>query len=256
MKAVRKPADSLAIDLDYAEAGQVHFDRTVCELGDDRLRGSSLLPGWTRAHVIAHVGFNARALTRLVDWARTDIEHAMYESADARNREIDCGAPMSSAELRRLNHVEAHALTAAWRAMPDDRWAYEVSNAQGARIPVRDTVWMRARELWLHAVDLDHVSSDSDVPAAVQRRIVQNVLDTWATRDGHRVHASVSGTGELLEPLPSPTAEPATADPRATVSGSLPNLMLWATGRRHAGVSALDSSGREIGEAPTALRWL
>jgi maleylpyruvate isomerase len=256
MNAMREPADELAVDLDYAKAGQVHFDRTLLELGDDELRGPSLLPGWTRAHVIAHVGFNARALGRLVDWATTGIEKPMYESTYARSQEIESGAPLSNVELRKLSDGEAGALQVAWSAVSDHRWAYEVSNAQGVRIPVVDTVWMRSRELWLHAIDLNHSASAADVPPAVQRRIVQNVLDTWATRDGYCVHVTVADTGEELEPVSShiTTADSTTA--RTAVSGSLPNLLMWVTGRRNIAVSAVDTSGREIGEAPPAPRWL
>ena len=43
-------------------------------------------PGWSRRHVVAHVGYNARALTRLVEWAKTGIETPMYASADQSGR--------------------------------------------------------------------------------------------------------------------------------------------------------------------------
>ncbi|WP_338891331.1 maleylpyruvate isomerase N-terminal domain-containing protein [Rhodococcus sovatensis] len=248
---MREPIDELEVDLAYAKAGQVHFDRTLFELGENDVREPSLLPGWTRAHVIAHVGFNARALTRLVDWATTDIPRPMYESVDARSHEIDTGAALSDIELRTLSGTEAEALEAAWSRVPPDRWAYRVSNAQGVRIPVIDTVWMRSRELWLHALDLDLSASTADVPAAVQRRITQNVLDTWATRDGYRVHATVPATGERLEPAPSRIREADSTCAHLTVSGSLPNLMAWVTGRRHTGVSEVDTSGRDIGAAPS-----
>ncbi len=256
MNVMREPADELAVDLGYVRAGQMHFDRTLRELGDDELRGPSLLPGWTRAHVIAHVGFNARALGRLVDWATTGIEKPMYESAHARSREIDSAAPLSNVELRELGDKEARALEIAWSAIPANRWSTEVNNAQGVRIPVVDTVWMRSRELWLHALDLNYSASAADIPPAVQRRIIHNVLDTWATRDDYRVHMTVADTGEEFEPVSSHSTTADSTTARTAVSGSLPNLLMWVTGRRNIAVSAVDTSGREIGTAPTAPRWL
>ena len=36
--------------------------RTVDGLSDEQLAAPSLLPGWTRAHVVAHLALNAEAL--------------------------------------------------------------------------------------------------------------------------------------------------------------------------------------------------
>src|SRR3954447_4566989 len=44
------------------------------QLTDDDLRKPSRLPGWTRAHVVAHLARNADALINLCTWARTGVE--------------------------------------------------------------------------------------------------------------------------------------------------------------------------------------
>lgn len=46
--------------------GTAFFARKVTELSDADFDEPSRLPGWSRRHLIAHVGYNARALTRLV----------------------------------------------------------------------------------------------------------------------------------------------------------------------------------------------
>ena len=51
-----------------ARRGTAFFARKLNELTDADLDGVSLLPGWTRRHVVAHVGYNARAIARLVEW--------------------------------------------------------------------------------------------------------------------------------------------------------------------------------------------
>ena len=75
-----------------ARRGQAFFARKLNELTDAQLDGGTLLPDWTRRHVIAHVGYNARAIARLVEWAATGVETPMYASPEARNHEIDFGA--------------------------------------------------------------------------------------------------------------------------------------------------------------------
>src|SRR3954447_21274961 len=69
-------------------SGTSFFDSVA---GGDLDRPSAL-PGWTRRHVVAHVAFNARALMRLLHWARTGEKTPMYASAEARNAEIEEGA--------------------------------------------------------------------------------------------------------------------------------------------------------------------
>ena len=58
--------EDLKAQLLLVRRGTAFWSRKVNELTDDELDGPSLLPGWSRRHVIAHVGYNARALTRLV----------------------------------------------------------------------------------------------------------------------------------------------------------------------------------------------
>jgi len=58
------------------------------------LRAPSLLPGWTRAHVVAHVARNADAMRNLLIGVRTGQERAAYGSAEDRQAGIEQGASM------------------------------------------------------------------------------------------------------------------------------------------------------------------
>lgn len=42
-------------------------------LTDAGARGSSLLPGWSRGHVLTHLARNAEGGVRLLGWARTGV---------------------------------------------------------------------------------------------------------------------------------------------------------------------------------------
>jgi len=52
------------------------------------LRAPSLLPGWTRAHVLAHLCRSADAMRNLLVGARSGQDRAAYSSAEARQAEI------------------------------------------------------------------------------------------------------------------------------------------------------------------------
>lgn len=41
------------------------FLQTLAQVGDDELSAPSGLPGWSRRHLVAHVHYNALALSRL-----------------------------------------------------------------------------------------------------------------------------------------------------------------------------------------------
>jgi hypothetical protein len=45
-----------------------------------QVAGPSLLPGWTRGHVLSHLARNAEGGTRLLGWARTGVPSYEYES--------------------------------------------------------------------------------------------------------------------------------------------------------------------------------
>lgn len=78
--------------LERVAKGTAAFEAAVHRLTDPGFTSPSYLPGWSRAHVVAHVARNADALVNLLTWARTGVETPMYASGDQRAREIDEGA--------------------------------------------------------------------------------------------------------------------------------------------------------------------
>jgi maleylpyruvate isomerase len=161
--AAAAPARELA----WARRGTAYFARKLRELSEAELTGPSLIPGWTRAHVIAHVGYGARALARLVEWARTGVEMPFYESPEARAFEIELGSTLPDRALRNLfDHAEVH-LNVEWRDLTDAQWDAVIGG-----VAARDTPWLRAREVWIHAVDLDNGGSFLDFPPDFLARLL------------------------------------------------------------------------------------
>ena len=227
-----------------ARRGTAFFARKLNQLPDAGLDGCSLLPDWTRRHVVAHVGYNARAIARLVEWARTGIETPMYESIGARDAEISFGATLSPIALRNLFDHSAVHLNVEWRDLDPSSWLAGVKTIQGREILVSETVWMRTREVWLHAIDLDNGASFSQVPAPVLSRLLGDITGAWSARG--------SDEGLVVEVVGSDgTAQygDTIARPLARISGTLVDVAEWASGRGGAAVRA------RLGTELPAPRW-
>ena len=239
-------------ELATVRLGTAFFRRALDRVSDSDLDGPSLLPGWDRRHVVAHVGYNARAVARLVDWAATGVETPMYSSPSARAEEIEVGATLNPEALRHLCEHAAIDLDVRWRDLPADRWTAQVVTAQGRTVDAAETVWMRTREVWLHAVDLDSGARVEDVPRPVLRRLVEDVLRAWAVREEPPVRLQVTDAPADEEPVLGPAAHTPDA---ARVTGALPALAAWVTGRLPAEHrnSQLSWSGAEPSMAP---RWI
>ncbi|WOQ17904.1 maleylpyruvate isomerase family mycothiol-dependent enzyme [Raineyella sp. W15-4] len=236
-------------ELDWARKGAAYVSGALAGLSDEELSAPSLLPGWTRAHVIAHLGYNAKALSRLVTWARTGVETPMYGSLDQRNAEIASGADLPAQQLRGL-FTEAEAqLDADWTGVTEEQWANEVRTIQGRTVPLSETAWMRTREVWAHGIDLStEAITYADVPADLLDELAADVLRSWARRD------------EQIDLVVAPTDRPerivvGSAEGAPVVSGPMADLVGWLTGRRDDGLSV---GGRPAGastDLPTIPRW-
>ena len=77
---------SLDRALDEMAAATDRLLRSVDGLTEEDLAGPSLLPGWTRAHVLTHVARNADGFVNLVHAARTGEDREMYAGWEGRPR--------------------------------------------------------------------------------------------------------------------------------------------------------------------------
>jgi maleylpyruvate isomerase len=228
-----------------ARRGTAFFARKLNELSDAELDGASLLPGWTRRHVTAHVGYNARAIARLIEWAATGVETPMYASPEARNHEIEFGATLSPIALRHLFDHSAVHLNVEWRDLPEDAWHHKVRTAQGREVPATETIWMRTREVWMHAVDLDNGATFADIPEPVLQRLLSDITGAWKARGtGKDLVLKIDGAQHLSElgDLDSNNPE--------IVSGTLADITAWAGGRPAAGIA----SNKQ--DKPIAPHWI
>lgn len=124
-------------------------------LTDNECREPSLLPGWSRGHVLTHLARNADSHTHLLIAAgKSDIAEQYPGGIQARNQAIEDGSNRSAAELTRDVRSSIYALEAAWAGATPTTWAGEGRNARGAVIAMSDLVFLRWREVEVHHADL------------------------------------------------------------------------------------------------------
>lgn len=156
----------------------------VDKLSDGDVHEPSLLPGWTRGHVLAHVARNADALRNLVTWARTGEETPAYTSREDRDAAIERDAPRPISEHRQDIAESARQLSADLRDLPEERLdAVHVRTRPGRDFPARDIGWVRLREVEIHHVDLAVNYTAREWPAAFVSRCAPDIINMFRRRD-------------------------------------------------------------------------
>jgi maleylpyruvate isomerase len=207
-------------------SGEAVVADAVDGLDDAAIAGPSRLSGWTRGHVVTHLARNADALSNLLDWGRTGVEHTMYPSRDARAADIEAGSGRPATEQRGDLAAAVARLAGELDAYPPERWDVQVRGGTTGRImPVSEVPWLRVREVWLHVVDLDVGVPLSAMPEGVAQRLCAENLASYADRDDvPAVAVTLLPGGERIRL----GAESAAA---VDVRGTAGELVGWLTGR-------------------------
>lgn len=220
-------------------------------LDDEAMREPSLLPQWTRGHVLTHIARNADGLGNLLVWAETGERHDMYPSHEHRAADIEAGADRTAAQLTAdLQEASQRFLEAAARLSPD-HWAVEVENIGGQRLLARFILWWRYQEVLIHHVDLDAGFSPAHWPAEFtgpELEIVAAGMSDPARNaqgPGFRLHAEDTARDVGVQCDPADDAKP-------LVRGPEPGLLAWLTGRSKGDGLTVEPAGA----LPTPPPWL
>lgn len=189
----------------------------VAKLDNAALAEESLLPGWTRGHVLAHLARNADALVNVFEG------RPMYESAAARDADIerDAGRPLEQ-HLADLRDSAARFLATT---EPDQDWSRTVELRNGVTDRAANVPFRRLVEVELHHVDLNVGYGLEDLPEEFTDREIAFLADRWSgrpevppvtlkTSDGDRVWHTGGSEGSPV-----------------TVSGPPDELLGWLAGR-------------------------
>ncbi len=232
--------------LDWFRGGEQYVLDAVADLSDDDLTGPSLLPEWTRAHVVGHLARNADALRNLLAWARTGDPSPMYRSVEERADGIEATAGLAPAALRAdLTEAVARLLLDV-EAMPAEAWDGEVLTARGRPIPASEVPWMRVRESWIHVVDLDTGATFAEQPPDLVKALLGEIAG-WPS--------AASAQPPLVVTADDLGCSWTLGDgvDAVEVSGPAAEVLLWLSGRGDGtGLITSDPSGHP----PTPPAWL
>ncbi|WP_328408116.1 maleylpyruvate isomerase family mycothiol-dependent enzyme [Nocardia sp. NBC_00403] len=237
-------APETTVQLDTVAEATTRFLDTARRLGDSDVTGPSLLPGWTRGHVLAHLARNADSLVNLLIWARTGNETPQYASRQIRDADIEAGAPRPLADQLADNEAAATRWLTLAMAAPPEAWEAIVRTRQGRPIPATEVIWMRLQEVEIHHVDLAAGYQPADWPTDFVTRLLPR-----AAADLTKAAASDPGTTAFaIHAIDTDfTATIGAEAPSHTVSGPATSLLAWLIGR---------STGADLtGDLPALPAW-
>ena len=216
----------------YVLDGHERLRIALAELTEGRERGSSRLPGWTRAHVLSHIEGIGRALTRQARYALKGELIEVYDGGrPARDAGIEAGAVRSAAELTAAVTATLAEAEAVWGSVGDADWERPVRYRDG---DLRGALHCWWRELEVHTADANLATCS----AAWPRELCLHLFDFLAPRapagltlvesDGtvrHTFGAAGGGAG------PGAGGEDPTGR-GPVVRGRLTDLAAWLAGRQ------------------------
>jgi maleylpyruvate isomerase len=226
--------------LDETVVATARYLEALTELDDEALREPSLLPGWTRAHVVAHLARNADALATVLHGAQAGEPRAMYQSQEQRNSDIEATAAWEAERLR----ADAVASAGRWLQAANELHASNLeapgsSRPDSEQWPVRRVGAMRRTEVEVHHADLGIGYTAADWPADFVAHLLK------------RRQRELEGTGQAMT-LELSDRDPVTIGTGGpTVSGSAADVVWWLLGR-----GAGEGLACSEGQLPDMGRWI
>lgn len=211
------------------------LQRIIADLDDEQVTEPSLLPGWTRGHVLAHLTDNARMFARITEHAlRGELVETYDGGIDERNAIIDSTAGRSAAEHQAALAEQTARLESAWSGLSDQDWSRPVRFRDA---DIAATVYARWREAWIHMADLDLGVHPDAWPADLASHAIGFLLA--------RLPAGISLLAQDTQHQWSTGGEP-----RTLVTGSVRDLAAWLAGRTPAVPPASPSGLPALGPWP------
>ncbi len=156
---------------------------SIKNLSDEEVKAPSLLPGWSRGHVLSHLARNADSVVRhLAGAARGEVLEQYVGGIAARSAAIEEGATRPAAEIVDDVRRSAHAVERSFAELPPWAWENEVRGTFGGEYPAHGVVFRRWREVEAHHVDLAVGYGVERWPEPLVMRWLAEELDALVTR--------------------------------------------------------------------------
>ena len=186
---------------DHIEACRTGHRRLLADLSslvDADFRVPSLLPGYSRGHVVTHLANKAGAHVVLFEGAAAGEMRRVHPVGYDPDRAAAAGAGRSAAHLRADLTASLDLLEAAWDRFDDDLWNRRALMMAGPRT-MTEVVAHHLRNVEVHHVDLDIGYQVADWPSVFVDGELAKRLRALPDRADH-AHL----LGWLLDRAPAP----------------------------------------------------
>ena len=178
----RKFANTLNEHVSGCAAAHQRLLAALENLTDDDCRQDSLLPNWSRGHVLTHLSRNADSHVNLLQAAVRGEVGEQYASAEQRNGDIERGSTRSAEELVMDLRLSIYGLEAAWASANEKAWSGQGRTLKGNVIEMSSLVFLRWREVEIHHADLNlGLGYDDLTPLYVRLELDQQIM-LWRSR--------------------------------------------------------------------------
>ena len=151
-------------------------------LTDEQCRQDSLLPNWSRGHVLTHLARNADSHVHLFQSAVRGEVGNQYPSIEKRNTDIESGSSRNANEIVIDLRVSIYGLEAAWASANEKVWSGQGRGLSGNVIEMFSIVFMRWREVELHHADLNIGLNYDDMTSLYVRLELDQQIMFWRSR--------------------------------------------------------------------------
>jgi maleylpyruvate isomerase len=236
------PSDDLDASLEALHQSEQRLLRTVDSLAVDQWTKPSLLPGWTRAHVVAHLALNAEGLAGAVDGLAHEQVVPIYASNERRDGDIEELSGADPADIRERLFAAGQQLRDALGSLDQDQWAGSVRRLPaGPHWAVAAVPSTRRREVEIHHADLGAGYTRADWPAD----FCVELLDMLTTS-----HAGSPESPVFTVRATDTVRTWSVGAEQPVVEGTAADLGWWLTGRGHGEGLSCDA-----GALPTLGPW-
>ena len=225
--------------LQAIEAATGRLLATVASMPDASFGQPTVLPDWSRAHVVAHLALNAEGMTGALSGLARGEPVPIYVSTERRDADIGELAALDPSTIRDRLQAGVVAFADAVRRVPGAGWSATVDRLPGGpTLAAPETLAMRHREVEIHHADLGAGYGHADWPEPFVRELLDAVTVDQATAGPFTVTASDLGS-----------SWPVGAGNGPEVTGPGGAIGWWLVGRGTDGVTSVS------GRLPELLPW-
>jgi maleylpyruvate isomerase len=212
------------------------------KLTEEDVTAPSLLPGWTRGHVLAHLAGISNAMARQLEFAGRGETVELYDGGfEGRTKAIEMSAGHTLEQHRADVDSALERALRAFNSLDAGGWQAPISYRGGVVLDGGMALW---RELVIHASDLNTGRG----PESWSRPFCEHLFDFLSARvpDGQRF---------VLQPLGLPPVTIGTGNRSTVISGMLTDIAAWLAGREPSLGSLRASAAADDVDLPELLPW-